>query len=97
VGIPEQYVPLTLGIVSLISGSLAIFMYFLTPEWSATYSVFFLVYPIALFVLFGSLYVRGTRISKIQELQKERARWRDEILGNDNKPGPGIIAQPSVG
>jgi len=97
VGIPEEFVPVTLGIVSLISGSLAVFMYLLTPEWSATYSVFFLIYPIALFVLFGTLYVRGTRISRIQELQKERARWRDELLGNDSEQGTGMFVKPSVG
>jgi UDP-GlcNAc:undecaprenyl-phosphate GlcNAc-1-phosphate transferase len=97
VGIPEEFVPVTLGIVSLISGSLAIFMFLLTPEWSATYSVFFIIYPIALFTLFGTLYIRGTRISKIQELQKERARWRDEILRGDDERETGIVAQPSVG
>lgn len=95
VGIPEEFVPVTLGIVSLISGSLAIFMYILTPEWSATYSVFFFFYPVALFILFGTLYVKGTRIGKIQDLQKERARWRDELLKSEE--GAGMLAQPSVG
>ncbi|MEM6799895.1 MAG: MraY family glycosyltransferase [Bacteroidota bacterium] len=95
VGIPEAFVPLTLGIVSLISGSLAIYMYLLTPEWSSIYSFFFFIYPIALFVLFGTLYIRGTKIAKIQDLQKQRAEWRDELLREDVDQG--ILAQPSVG
>lgn len=95
VGIPEAYVPVTLGIVSLISGSLAIYMYLLTPEWSGTYSVFFIIYPIALFVLFGTLYVKGTRIGRIQDLQKEREKWREELL--EKEMNQGVVIQPSVG
>ena len=33
IGIPEHLVPVTLGVISVVSGMLAIFVYKLTPEW----------------------------------------------------------------
>ena len=78
VGIPEQFVPVTLGIVSLVSGMLAIFVYRLIPEWSSFYGLIFAVYPIALFGLFTYLYKKGVAIARMKELMAERERLRLE-------------------
>ncbi|GAB4410870.1 MAG: MraY family glycosyltransferase [Bacteroidia bacterium] len=80
VGIPEELVPLTLGVVSIISGMLAFFAYKLSPEWRSFYSVLFAAYPIALFVLFAYLYRKGTRIGKMKDLLAERERRHRERL-----------------
>ncbi|MEO1450397.1 MAG: MraY family glycosyltransferase, partial [Bacteroidota bacterium] len=52
VGIPEQWVPITLGIVSVVSSFLAYFAFRLIPDWRSIYAVFFAAYPIVLFGLF---------------------------------------------
>ncbi|MEO0584034.1 MAG: MraY family glycosyltransferase [Bacteroidota bacterium] len=67
VGIPEALVPVTLGIVSLISGLLAFFAFKLTGEWQRFYSLLFGLYPFTVFALFGILYIRGMRILKVKE------------------------------
>ncbi len=78
VGIPEAFVPVTLGIVSLVSGALALFAYRLIPEWSDFYSVLFGFYPIVLFVSFAYLYRKGVRISRMKDIEAERARLKLE-------------------
>lgn len=67
-GIQEHLVPVTLGIVSLISGTLAFYIFYLIPEWDHLYSILFSTYPIGLFILFVSLYRQGTRIGKMRAL-----------------------------
>jgi UDP-GlcNAc:undecaprenyl-phosphate GlcNAc-1-phosphate transferase len=66
-GVPEALVPVTLGIVSVISGGLAFFAYKLIPEWQGFYSLLFALYPVSLFGLFTLLYIRGTKIGKVRE------------------------------
>jgi len=85
IGIPEAFVPVTLGIVSIISGMLAFFAFKLTPEWKGFYSGLFAMYPLLLFGLFSYLYIKGMRIMKVKELlaareaeQKERQRALEE-------------------
>lgn len=75
-GVPEMLVPVTLGIVSVISGGLAFYAYKLIPEWQPFYSLLFALYPVVLFGLFTLLYIRGTKIGKMRELlaQREQAR-----------------------
>lgn len=68
IGVPESLVPVTLGLVSIISGLLAFYAYKLVPEWQPVYSPLFALYPVVLFTLFGILYVRGTRIAHMREL-----------------------------
>ena len=72
VGIPEEMVPVTLGIVSIVSGMLAFFAYKLTPEWQSFYSFLFACYPVLVFGLFTFLYRKGTRIGKMKELLAAR-------------------------
>ncbi|MCI4669095.1 MAG: undecaprenyl/decaprenyl-phosphate alpha-N-acetylglucosaminyl 1-phosphate transferase [Bacteroidia bacterium] len=72
IGIPENMVPVTLGIVSVISGSLGFFAFKLTPEWKSFYSVLFALYPILLFGLFTYLYMKGMRILRMKELLAAR-------------------------
>lgn len=78
-GVVEQMVPVAFGVITLISGGLAIFVYFLIPEWTAFYSVLFALYPIIVFALFSALYRRGTRIGKLRDLQKKREEARQVI------------------
>jgi UDP-GlcNAc:undecaprenyl-phosphate GlcNAc-1-phosphate transferase len=80
VGVPERFVPVTLGLVSLVSGALALFAYKLIPEWSPTYSVIFTAYPIAIFGLFTYLYRKGARIGKMKDLIAQREKLRLERL-----------------
>ncbi|RMG74228.1 MAG: undecaprenyl/decaprenyl-phosphate alpha-N-acetylglucosaminyl 1-phosphate transferase, partial [Bacteroidetes bacterium] len=74
IGIPEEMVPVTLGIVSVISGMLAFFAYKLTPEWQGFYSFLFASYPVLVFGLFIFLYRKGTRIGRYRDLMAERQR-----------------------
>ncbi len=67
IGIPEQMVPVTLGLVSIVSGLLAFFAYRLIPEWSATYTAIFAAYPLLVFMLFSLLYRRGAAIASMKE------------------------------
>jgi UDP-GlcNAc:undecaprenyl-phosphate/decaprenyl-phosphate GlcNAc-1-phosphate transferase len=75
-GVPEMLVPVTLGIVSVISGALAFYAYKLIPEWRGFYSLLFALYPVALFSLFTFLYVKGTRIGKMREMLAHRDKAR---------------------
>jgi UDP-GlcNAc:undecaprenyl-phosphate GlcNAc-1-phosphate transferase len=94
VGVPEAFVPLTLGLVSLVSGGLAIFAYRLIPEWSEFYSVLFGLYPVVLFLSFALLYRRGARISRMKDLLAERERMRLERLAQANDPSAELLSQP---
>lgn len=73
VGVPEAFVPVLLGIVSVVSGFLAIIIWKLIPDWDAIYSLLFAIYPTALFALFTYLYIKGARIAKIREQLKKNA------------------------
>lgn len=85
VGIPEQFVPVTLGLVSVVSGMLALFVYKLIPEWSGFYSVLFSGYPVALFGLFLILYRRGGRIGKMKDIMARREKLRLERAAQQEK------------
>lgn len=73
IGIPEAIVPVTLGIVSTISGLLALAAYRLTPEWRGFYSLLLALYPILVFGLFTYLYAKGMRIMKIKDAMDAQA------------------------
>ncbi|MFK7969554.1 MAG: MraY family glycosyltransferase [Bacteroidia bacterium] len=72
VGIPESLIPVSLGLVSIVSGGLAMYVFGLIPEWSPVYSALFLAYPLLLVGVFFLLYKRGERIGKIKDRLKER-------------------------
>ncbi len=86
VGVPESFVPVTLGIVSLVSGALALFAYKLIPEWSPVYSLIFTAYPVCIFALFAYLYRKGARISKMKDLIALREKNRLERLSHGDSP-----------
>ena len=90
IGIPEHLVPVTLGVISVISGLLAIFVYKLTPEWVSFYSVLFSLYPIAVFMLFILLYRKGGRIGKMKDILAERERLRRERIATP--PTPEVVS-----
>ncbi|MEL6853042.1 MAG: hypothetical protein AAFP92_31315 [Bacteroidota bacterium] len=93
VGIPEPWVPLTLGMVSLISGFLAIFAFRLIPEWTSFYSILFGIYPVSVFALFTVLYRRGTRIGKMKDLIQQREQMREERASRDAREREVLQAQ----
>lgn len=70
IGIPEYLVPVTLGLVSLISGLLAFFAYTLIPEWSDIHTALFTAYPVIVFVLFTMLYRKGADIARQREAEE---------------------------
>jgi len=85
IGVGEMYVPVMLGLISLVSGGLAILAYILIPEWDSLYLLFFAVYPVVLISLFAYLYHLGGRIGKMKALIEERERWKIELQeSNEN-------------
>jgi UDP-GlcNAc:undecaprenyl-phosphate/decaprenyl-phosphate GlcNAc-1-phosphate transferase len=87
-GVPEMLVPVTLGIVSVISGGLAFYAYKLIPEWQDFYGPLFALYPVALFGLFTYLYIKGTRIGKMRELLAQREEAREARQAKQAVPVP---------
>ncbi|WNJ20388.1 MraY family glycosyltransferase [Pontibacter sp. G13] len=73
VGVPEEMVPVVLGLVSMVSGLLAIFAFRLIPEWQVIYSALFGMYPVMLFGLFTYLYIKGTKIAAMREKMEQEA------------------------
>lgn len=67
IGVAEQMVPVTLGLVSLVSGLLAFFAYRLIPEWTTVHTALFAMYPVAVFLFFTLLYRRGAAIAAMRE------------------------------
>ncbi len=61
-GVPDKWVPFVLGLVSMASGSLAVFglRYLLT--WSAWQTAIFIAYIVVTFIIFFKLYKKGERI-----------------------------------
>ncbi len=86
IGIQEELVPVTLGIVSIISGVLALYIFYLIPEWDHLYTVLFSVYPIGLLILFISLYRQGTRIGKMRALLALHEQKSQETQIAEQKP-----------
>ncbi len=78
-GVIEPMVPASLGIITLISGSMSIFVYFLIPEWTPFYSLLFCVYPVTLFILFTFFYRKGERIGKYRDLIKKREQHASTV------------------
>jgi hypothetical protein len=58
--------------VSIVSGLLAIFACNLIPEWRNLYSLMFAIYPVTVFTLFTTLYIRGTRIGHMRDMLEKR-------------------------
>lgn len=83
IGIPERFVPVMLGIISLVSGGLALFAYKLIPEWNPAYSVIFTAYPVCIFALFTYLYRKGGRIGKMKDLIAHREKLRLERISRN--------------
>ncbi len=72
IGIPESLIPVTLGMVSVISGGMAIYAFLLIPEWSPVYNIIFGTYLLGLVLAFFILYKRGERIGKMKDLLAKR-------------------------
>ncbi len=68
IGVPEQMVPVTLGLVSVVSGLLAFFAYTLIPEWTIIHTALFTAYPILAFGIFTFIYLKGSKIAKEKAL-----------------------------
>ncbi len=85
IGVSEMYVPVLLGMISLVSGGLAILAYILIPEWDPLYLLFFAVYPVVLIGLFAYLYHLGGRIGKMKGLLEKRATIQRTIAEESPK------------
>jgi UDP-GlcNAc:undecaprenyl-phosphate GlcNAc-1-phosphate transferase len=90
IGIPEQLVPVTLGLVSVVSGGLGMYAFYLIPEWSSWYSALFLLYPVGLLGIFFFLYKKGERIGKFKDLLAERERRRLERIARRQQVEPSL-------
>ncbi|TAE53418.1 MAG: hypothetical protein EAZ89_07450, partial [Bacteroidetes bacterium] len=95
IGVQEQMVPVTLGIVSLISGGLAFFAYKLIPDWRNAYTVIFAAYPIAVFALFTYLYRTGARIGKMKDMLAQREAQKKERENLQQDSHESLIRTPS--
>lgn len=90
VGVREQYVPLTLGIVSLISGTLALYICNLIPDWIPFYSLIFAIYPICVIGIFLTLYLQGTKIEKMKAIMDRKAQEAKSALIPTNNSQNGV-------
>ena len=75
-GVPENLVPVVLGGLSLVSGFMGLWAYTLIPNWTFTYTLFFTMYPIAVFSVFIYLYQKGVRIGKMKDILATREKQR---------------------
>ncbi len=66
-GVPEPFVPVLLGLVSLISGLLAIFSIRYVAFWSVYHTIVFAAYVVISFTIFFLLFKRGEKIGYIKE------------------------------
>ena len=82
IGVPEQMVPVTLGLVSVVSGLLAFFAFQLIPEWTTLHTVLFSAYPVVVFLLFTLLYRKGAAIAKVKEHSSEPVKRPEPATSN---------------
>ena len=66
-GVAEQYVPFLLGVVSLVSGLLAIISVKFVAYWTVFHTIVFSAFIVISFVIFFLLFKRGERIGYIRE------------------------------
>lgn len=71
IGVAEHLVPVTLAMVSIISGGMAMYVFGLIPNWDSFYSLLFTLYPVCVIALFLKLYRQGTAIEKRQKAIEE--------------------------
>ncbi|MEM6630158.1 MAG: MraY family glycosyltransferase [Bacteroidota bacterium] len=85
IGVPEMFVPILLGFLSLLSGGLSILAYVLIPEWDPMYLISFGVYPIVMICTFSYLYRKGARIGRMKAVIAEREKLRKEFGQTENQ------------
>ena len=86
VGVPEKWVPVILGFVSLLSGLLVVFTVKYVVLWNHLYTALFSGYILTIVSVFFYLYKRGERIGLIKRrFAKTLNRFRDEEIENSRK------------
>lgn len=95
VGIPESMVPVALGLVSLVSGLLSIFLVKFAYSLGAGLYIIYPVYVAIVFGVFTWLYSRGSQIASMKQrypktyaslLNMKRSGLEDTAKGNLRKP-----------
>lgn len=84
VGVPENLVPVVLGVLSLVSGGMGLFAHKLIPNWTLWHTVIFTLYPVLVFSVFIYLYRKGTRIGKMKEFAAQREKMRLQRLAEQH-------------
>lgn len=77
IGIPQAQVPVVLGMISIVSGGLAMVVFQLIPEWRILYTLLLLLYPLAIFGVFTLLYHYGGRLGKLKDINNQRRKMSE--------------------
>lgn len=84
-GVPERFVPVVLGLVSLVSGLVAIFGVRYIAFWNVYHSIIFASYVVISFGIFFYIFKRGERMGHIKErFSKTLSRYFQEKKDQDS-------------
>jgi UDP-GlcNAc:undecaprenyl-phosphate GlcNAc-1-phosphate transferase len=89
-GIPDKFVPLITGAVSITGGVLMLSSMFI-EKWTLSYTIMYAGFIVAMFAIFFVLYRIGGRLRRLRDVEKARAKLRDELatvsaLGGSKEP-----------
>lgn len=84
-GISEGVVPIILGFVTVLSGSIAIAAMYFVPSWNGLYSALIIGYVAVVFATFAILYIKAKSLHELREF--ERLATHPEI-GKSKAPQP---------
>ncbi|MBX3102163.1 MAG: undecaprenyl/decaprenyl-phosphate alpha-N-acetylglucosaminyl 1-phosphate transferase [Bacteroidetes bacterium] len=78
-GMPDKFVPLVTGAVSLTGGILMLTTLYI-DKWSLSYTVMYAGFVVAMFAIFLVLYRIGARLRRFKDVEKAREKLRAELL-----------------